>query len=46
MTFSVVLFMDVALGLMDNLNPFAIDYFITVFVGLIMIAALFREVIR
>lgn len=45
--FFMVLFLDVGLGMMETLNPFgAISHFPTIFVGIIMVSLLFREVYR
>ena len=45
--FSFVLFLDVGLGLLDNLNPIdAVPHFMTVLTGIIMVGVLFREVNR
>lgn len=45
--FSLVLFLDVGVGMMDNLNPAnAVPHFPTIFMGVIMIALFLREVSR
>ena len=45
--FTLVLFLDVGLNMMENLNPVgAIPHFITVLTGIIMVGMVFREVYR
>jgi len=45
--FTLILFFDVGLGLLDNLNPVgAIPHFITVLTGIIMVGVMFREFYR
>ena len=45
--FTLVLFFDVGLGLMDGLNPInAVPHFPTIFVGIILLGILIREGLR
>jgi len=47
LAFTLVLFFDVGLGLLDNLNPIgAVPHFPTIFIGVIFIGILIRENLR